>query len=443
MYSPNPLSPFHPIDDVNPFQLDSPKPKDPPQEPVGPVQLPQDPITTPAVNSAPVCAENTVEPEESDAVKIAKQEARTERYRLREERGEKDRERREKRHERQHELKMERIKYENEQRERQEMAAMEKANQAHAERMRQMQIAAEEQDKKRRIAQKETNLANIQATVNKLDGLLSRDTKDLEQTKKELEQATKEQKVLQKLIANFDNYKQVELDKVSDDLQLKPALQEFEDADEQIKAAINKTGQIEQNVCKFLTLTHCLLEATRATTSHSNKLDAQIGTFGELVSRECQGKLTVEQYFGDTNLKRFIPILAKGGYLNLHDLRCANDDEYREILEVIEDGIKDEKGDDDEKEEEKEDVDAGRKLLEEWRLGNYWNAMRDDGWEDPVDWQDLSDDQLKRMGFRDGHIKMFKRKLKEHAKSKQLLTTQEDRLLKNICLKLCNICVSV
>merc|ERR1712190_481223 len=94
------------------------------------------------------------------------------------------------------------------------------------------------------------------------------------------------------------------------------------------------------NVGKFCQLTHCLLDATISTTSHSNKLDAEISTFGELVSRECQDKLTVEQYFGDKNLKRFILILAAEDFKNVDSLRCKDEEEYEEILCLLERGIK-------------------------------------------------------------------------------------------------------
>merc|ERR1712228_1062144 len=105
--------------------------------------------------------------------------------------------------------------------------------------------------------------------------------KSFAKTDKELEKQ-------QQFIDNFDNYKQVELDKVSAVLQLQAAKEEFENADQQIKEAINKTGQDEPSVGRFLTLTHGLLGATIATTENTTKLDAEISTFGELVSRECQ-----------------------------------------------------------------------------------------------------------------------------------------------------------
>merc|ERR1711971_570912 len=101
----------------------------------------------------------------------------------------------------------------------------------------------------------------------------------------------------------------------------------------------------------------------------ANKLDAEISTFGELVSRECQDKLTIEQYFGDKNLKRFIPILAKEDFRNVSSLTCEDEEEYNEILRLIEN-----KGSDDEKEE----ID-GKLLMTEWGLAKFWDAMEEMG----------------------------------------------------------------
>ena len=377
-----------------------------------------------------------IQAQENARVAIAAQQAQTERLRLQAQKEEKDRDLKNKQYEREHAVKMEQIRNENKRKEREAMAAMERAKQENAKRLEQMRIAAQERDKKSRIAQKEANLANIAAELNKLDGLINRDTKDLEQTQEALEKICKEQEVQQQLIANFDNYKQVELDKVSDDLQLKTAHQTFDNADKQIKAAINKCGQIEQNVGRFLTLTHSLLGATIATTSHSNKLDAEITTFGELVSRECQDKLTVEQYFGDKNLKRFIPILAKEDFKNVESLKCTDEDEYNEILCLIESGVKklmeEEKGDD-EKEEEAID---GEALLKKWGFSKYWDALVEAECTDPNDWKYLEEDDLKEMGFKNFQIKKFNKKLMEFAQETNVISMQEARLLKETCMQL-------
>eukprot|EP01083_Nonionella_stella_P159539 520531_1 len=52
-----------------------------------------------------------------------------------------------------------------------------------------------------------------------------------------------------------------------------------------------------------------------------------------------------------------------------------------------------------------------RALLKQWKLAKYAQTMEDEGWEDPVDWHELTDDDLKNdLGFSKGHIKKFRRK---------------------------------
>eukprot|EP01083_Nonionella_stella_P129628 393325_1 len=56
-------------------------------------------------------------------------------------------------------------------------------------------------------------------------------------------------------------------------------------------------------------------------------------------------------------------------------------------------------------------------LLKEWGFQKYIAAMREQGWEDPADWRDIEDEDLKNdMGFSKGHIKKFKRKYAEWLK---------------------------
>ena len=55
----------------------------------------------------------------------------------------------------------------------------------------------------------------------------------------------------------------------------------------------------------------------------------------------------------------------------------------------------------DEKEEEDE-VDF-RQLLKSWKLDKYADVMEEEGWEDPIDWKDLTDEDLKTdMSFSKG-----------------------------------------
>ena len=72
-------------------------------------------------------------------------------------------------------------------------------------------------------------------------------------------------------------------------------------------------------------------------------LDAELSTFNELINRAGKGKLTVQQYFEDTSAERFIPMLAVEDMINMDDLKCEGDDaqeEFDDILEIIENGMK-------------------------------------------------------------------------------------------------------
>ena len=119
-----------------------------------------------------------------------------------------------------------------------------------------MQIDAQEKDKQRRIQQKQRNIAKLNVEIEDLDGLIDKNSKEIEETKRDLMTNTKESENQRDAIQTYADYKQVELDKVINNLQLKTAHDKFENADKQIKEAINKTGQIESNVGKFSTLAH-------------------------------------------------------------------------------------------------------------------------------------------------------------------------------------------
>merc|ERR1712228_1109404 len=80
-------------------------------------------------------------------------------------------------------------------------------------------------------------------------------------------------------------------------------------------------------------------------------------------------------------------------------------------------------GNDEDKEEE-EVPSASTKpfdvLLKEWGLEKYIDTMRDEGWDDVRDWQDLTDDDLKNdIGFSKGHLRKWHRNFKEWTKQKE------------------------
>merc|ERR1712228_786723 len=76
---------------------------------------------------------------------------------------------------------------------------------------------------------------------------------------------------------------------------------------------------------------------------------------------------------------------------------------------------KDDMVDDDEKEKkQKRSVKSFDVLLKEWGLEKYIDKMRDEGWDDPEDWKDITDDDLQKyIGFSRCHIKKWHRKFNE------------------------------
>ena len=70
-----------------------------------------------------------------------------------------------------------------------------------------------------------------------------------------------------------------------------------------------------------------------------------MSVFGELIGRAGSGKLTIDTYFRDSNMQRFVPMLAVEDLTNMADLKCEGDDkedEFDEIMEVVKTGIENE-----------------------------------------------------------------------------------------------------
>eukprot|EP00484_Ammonia_sp_Unknown_P014799 CAMPEP_0197072860 /NCGR_PEP_ID=MMETSP1384-20130603/210309_1 /TAXON_ID=29189 /ORGANISM="Ammonia sp." /LENGTH=542 /DNA_ID=CAMNT_0042511681 /DNA_START=243 /DNA_END=1869 /DNA_ORIENTATION=- len=424
-----------------------------------------------------------------------------------------DQERRE-RNQQIYQKEMERIRNENAQRQRQ-----------HEQRVKDAQIAHEKRMKELKIQQKNEAINHMTTEINKLDSMIQADKTKLEQDTQALQNVTdlhkkeeewcakfegykqtesmiqadktkleQDTQALQNVTdlhkkeeewcAKFEGYKQTELDIVADKIDLTKAKDAFLFADQQVKKAIHETGQVEENVGKFLELTSGLMDATIATTANTNKLDIEISTFGELISRECQDnhrdhgntnkldieistfgelisrecqdKLYVEEYFIQQNLAKFVPFLHEEEFLYLDHLICKNDEEYQEIMDILENGVKkqlaleaakaseNDGNDEEEAQEQKEELQGealAKHLLTTWGLQQYYDAMMDDGWDDPNGWKDLTDDDLKEFIPKKGHISKFNREYAKWLKTgggdpdDKLLKARERRLIKEICLE--------
>merc|ERR1712154_715797 len=164
---------------------------------------------------------------------------------------------------------------------------------------------------------------------------------------------------------------------------------------------------------------------------------------GTLIQRSCSAKLQIATYFKEIGLERLVPILEKEGYKTMDDIKCNEDkkeEEWNEILEIVENGLKAlEEDGGDEKDADNEEID-GKALLEQWstkkiKLSKYWEAMEEDGFDDPTQWKDLTDDELKELKFKKGEIKLFKKELKKWSSqtSKTYLKKKEHNNLKKAC----------
>ena len=68
-----------------------------------------------------------------------------------------------------------------------------------------------------------------------------------------------------------------------------------------------------------------------------------------------------------------------------------------------------------EHDDDQKDVQINAKiLLTEWKLEQYAKVLYDKGYEQINDWKDLTLDDLKRFGFKEGHSKKFRRKTDEY-----------------------------
>jgi len=319
----------------------------------------------------------------------------------------------------------------------------EKAQQAYEKEMKEMA----QKDRKERL---EYFNAKKDSVVDKLD----RVNEELKTIMGQNEAAIKQSEVISKQIAEDEELQKQAM--ADCDKELDIVRQKMQKGEDEIAAAIAKTGQTESNVGKFLVLAAQMSKATMATTAKSNKLEAQLTTFGELVTRETRSKLAISTYFEEHEcLKPFVPALKAGGFGNMDSLKCATDEEFQEIVNILDAAAVDlqnridaaEQSNDDQKTEQKaiaapepepepetEDPEA---MLKKYKLGKFWETLEDEGWDDPESWPDLTDDDLLEMGFKKGNINKFRKMLKKESPDDDApasnLTALQMRLMKRIC----------
>merc|ERR1712228_670918 len=78
--------------------------------------------------------------------------------------------------------------------------------------------------------------------------------------------------------------------------------------------------------------------------------------------------------------------------------------------------------------DEKEE-DERYSLLNAWKLSEYGKILIDEkGWDDISFWKDLSVEQLKEMGFKDGHAVRFVKNERDQRKEKKTKNKQDKGL---------------
>lgn len=119
---------------------------------------------------------------------------------------------------------------------------------------------------------------------------------------------------------------------------LEDAKKTMQKGEDEIRSAIEKTGQQYANVGKFLALAAKMSSATMDTTAKSNTLEAQISTFGTLITRECRTNLSITAYSEKHAecLLALLPGFEAEGFDSMASMKCASDEEFDEILAIAE-----------------------------------------------------------------------------------------------------------
>jgi len=307
----------------------------------------------------------------------------------------------------------------------------------------------EERVEKERLAQltesRDAAMAKMTEEVERYQEIIESDQRKLETERRITDESRNKKVALQKKLENFSLYKDAELKKkaMEKEVDLEVKKKAFYRTEEEIQSAIKKTGQTENNVGRFLELTHGLLGATLATTMDTNKMGAQIKTFDELINRECSDKLTIRQYADEEeDLKPLVQFFADDGKTKMRSLKCRGEEEFEEIISMLEEAaakqLEENKEPDaaatDADDEKTEEVVSGEALLAKWGMSRYWKKMEEDGWDDPRDWHEMTTEDLKEVGFKGGHLRKWPKKIKELGGG-SLLTASQKGLLREICFK--------
>jgi len=235
----------------------------------------------------------------------------------------------------------------------------------------QRQRAHEKAVKDFQLKQQGDKTASLQKQIEDHDAAIETATAQMEKEDEIIGQSDESLKSLDLKVQNYNEYRARELNKTAIKVDLKTKKDKFHANDDEIKAAINKTGQTESNVGKFLELTHGLLGATMKTAMDTNKMGSQISTFNELIQRECADTLTIKQLaLRYEHLKRFVPLFAAKGTRNVRSLECHSEKAFEGIVSMLKEATARKREEDAAKKREEEASAMLEKIRREWTMGS-------------------------------------------------------------------------
>eukprot|EP01084_Bolivina_argentea_P313190 542338_1 len=113
----------------------------------------------------------------------------------------------------------------------------------------------------------------------------------------------------------------------------------YKESNDKIRDAINKTNVGEESIPQFLNLINDgLIVGTLNDTAKREELNAKLGAFAELVERRTSTTMEIDTYFKG-KLDPFVQYLRAEEYASMNDILCKDDNEFNEILGIIEKGI--------------------------------------------------------------------------------------------------------
>ena len=285
---------------------------------------------------------------------------------------------------------------------------IEAQEQKHKEDMKQMWIDAKERDRENKEKQRDDALKNVQRAIENYESQSKKAGERKIEFKELHEKILQNIKIQDHKIKNFDKEEEIKEEKK----EMEDALKKWSDNDKEIKSAIDKTQIHEDNIGRFLKLTHALIGETVESQAQANKLDVELHTFSTLISRECQDKLEIIKLFEERTLSRFTPLMAKQNYLECQDLICEDEEEFKEdilypLQEEIGKEIKEWK-----KRHPNED-DVWDVFLEKYKLKKYKQGLENaglDGFEEIGDLE--TDEDMDGVIDEAGITGLFKKKFK-------------------------------